>query len=499
MSYSGMRHCDEATFICRNRAHAALTMSIPSDPIHRTRYGRAHPEFLENPLWEEAASNEWSGYQLRQQLHQDGSSGDRHDFSDSSYRDSVPGPYWSWQRFGRTSTALPDGRMIHIAGEHEDAYDPDFCIYNDVAVDYTGGRREFYLYPKDVFPPTDFHTATLVDRHIILIGSLGYKDLRRIGATQILKLDTRTLKFEALDAGGECPGWVSRHNAEKIGDDVIRVVGGKLQTDEGYVDNKEVFDLDLRVMRWRRRKHGDLAMFPISADDYGRFRSPVYGSANPERSENPFWLEMAKRNWRPSRARLHFGDPSPPRQSASRLSREVAAGGSRERTGDTVWTAVRSDAGRVDLPDGRRLLIGGRVLDYGDEAADGWVYNDIVVTDDSGTPAIYAYPQSIFPLLTAWIAQVHADSVFIFGFADRDYQSEHMERLIVLRLDSGSFAISPLPVAEPSGFRLKLYPGCGVRSGSCIVFPNLRTTEEEPMLGIAFDMDKLSWSSPFPA
>jgi len=25
---------------------------------------------------------------------------------------------------------LPDGRLVSVGGEHEDYYDPDFCIYN---------------------------------------------------------------------------------------------------------------------------------------------------------------------------------------------------------------------------------------------------------------------------------------------------------------------------------------------------------------------------------
>ena len=68
-----------------------------------------------------------------------------------------------------------------IAGEHEDFYDPDFCIYNDVFVERARRPPGIYRYPKDVFPPTDFHTATLVGDEIILIGSLGYRDLRRAG------------------------------------------------------------------------------------------------------------------------------------------------------------------------------------------------------------------------------------------------------------------------------------------------------------------------------
>lgn len=40
------------------------------------------------------------------------------------------GPVWCFRRFGATRTELPDGRIVYIGGEHEDGYDPDFCIYN---------------------------------------------------------------------------------------------------------------------------------------------------------------------------------------------------------------------------------------------------------------------------------------------------------------------------------------------------------------------------------
>ena len=41
---------------------------------------------------------------------------------------------WNADRFGQSLTALPDGRFVQIGGEHEDGYDPDFFIYNDVIV-----------------------------------------------------------------------------------------------------------------------------------------------------------------------------------------------------------------------------------------------------------------------------------------------------------------------------------------------------------------------------
>lgn len=56
-------------------------------------------------------------------------------FKDESLED-MENPDWPFspvrcfQRFGSTVTVLPDGRLVHIGGEHEDEYDPDFCIYN---------------------------------------------------------------------------------------------------------------------------------------------------------------------------------------------------------------------------------------------------------------------------------------------------------------------------------------------------------------------------------
>ena len=78
--------------------------------------------------------------------------------------DYSAGPIWNFDRMGATRTPHPDGRMICIGGEHEDHYDPDFCIYNDVVVLDLDGSIAIYGYPNDLFPPTDFHTATLSRR-----------------------------------------------------------------------------------------------------------------------------------------------------------------------------------------------------------------------------------------------------------------------------------------------------------------------------------------------
>jgi hypothetical protein len=490
----------------------------PSSAQTRTRYGTAHPERAENELWETIIREGWSGYDVAQLA---GIKPDERcqDFSHSSYRDTTPGPCWSWQRFGRTSTLLPDGRVIHIAGEHEDSYDPDFCIYNDVIVEHPEGAWEIHLYPKDVFPPTDFHSATLIGDEILLIGSLGYRDMRRVGETQVLKLDTRTLRVEAIAAAGEGPGWISRHTAETLGDTAILVIGGNVQTPSGYEPNTGVFELDLTTMTWHRREHGDAGIFPIPDEIYRTSRNPRYGTANPERSKNPFWIEMARRRWSPRRARLHFGDFAPPEPRPAPLSdlgappelgtpeREVWMARISEalqrsklvRTiDDVIWTVVRDGAVNLALPDGRSLLIGGEVPDYGDDYADPWVYNDVVVSYPDGAIDILAYPEEVFPRFIGSIdGALHGDHVYVFGIVDRRRHPGRSRGPAVLRLDTRSYEITEPTVADPTAY-VNIHAGSSRRDGSRIVFPVTRQGNSDPELGIAFDLETLVWSAPFP-
>jgi len=203
-------------------------------------WGDHNPERMEQPFWQamiRAGINAYAAAQLIGRTRKD-------------Y------PVWCAQRFGQSLTLLPDGRAIQIGGEHEDSYDSDFCIYNDVFVHHADGRIDIFCYPEDVFPPTDFHTATLIDGSIYIIGGVGYRGSRRFGETPVYRLDTDTLQIRQIETTGEAPGWISRHRAVLSSPNEIRVWGGKIAADAGktesYDDNQGAWVFDVRSRRWRR-------------------------------------------------------------------------------------------------------------------------------------------------------------------------------------------------------------------------------------------------------
>jgi hypothetical protein len=147
-------------------------------------------------------------------------------------------------------------RAIQIGGEHEDFYDQDFCIYNDVFVHEKDGSIAVYGYPESVFPPTDFHTATLMGEFIYVIGSAGYAEHRQIGTTLVYRLHIHTRSMERLDTLGEAPGSIYKHRALAMSPHEIRVWGGKTITKNGsddvHEDNRATFVLDVSTLVWRR-------------------------------------------------------------------------------------------------------------------------------------------------------------------------------------------------------------------------------------------------------
>lgn len=203
------------------------------------RFGDENPTPMNNSVWEWLVHTKHSAYTATQI------------FGDPLSIDAGPG--WCFARFGQSCTTLPDGRKVYIAGEHEDFYDPDFYIYNDVIVESVDGSIDIFGYPKKCFPPTDFHSATLVGTEIIIIGNLGYSDERQPGLTQVLALDTNTFVIRQMPTLGDMPGWIHSHNAVLSNDgNSIMVSGGKIYrgSEQVLIENNSDWKLNLTSGQW---------------------------------------------------------------------------------------------------------------------------------------------------------------------------------------------------------------------------------------------------------
>lgn len=210
------------------------------------RFSTTNPQRMNNPFWDDMIRSGKNAYLAREHFQ------DKKDFN-------KPGAVWCFNRFGSSLTKLPDGRYVQVGGEHEDYYDPDFYIYNDVVVHDGQGNFEIYGYPQAAFPPTDFHSATLVKDEIYLIGCLGYTEQRVTGQTPVYRLKTDTWQIEKLETTGTNPGWIFRHRANYDPQrNVIRVEGGtqQLATPAGesdQVENSNVYELDLTTLKWQKQ------------------------------------------------------------------------------------------------------------------------------------------------------------------------------------------------------------------------------------------------------
>ena len=147
---------------------------------------------------------------------------------------------------------LDDGRIIEIGGEHEDSYMPEFCIYNDVAVFYPDKRIEIYGYPKDIFPPTDSHTATLIGDNIYIIGNLGYLEARKYDTTPIYKLSIKDYSIQEIETKGKMPKWIHGHKASYDGVNSIIISGGTILQEKDWLENRESFVLNLEILEWKK-------------------------------------------------------------------------------------------------------------------------------------------------------------------------------------------------------------------------------------------------------
>jgi ankyrin repeat protein len=203
------------------------------------RFGTANPQKMEFPFWTEMVKRGVNAYQARVRFEDTGNPQDA--------------AVWCYDRFGKSITELPDGRFIEVGGEHEDYYDSNFCIYNEVFIHDGLGNFDIYGYPESVFPPTDFHSATLVGDYIYIIGRLGYPEQRRHRETPVYRLHIHTLAIEKVKTSGKNPGWISDHKAiYRLESNEIHVSGGKITTRKDYRDNPDDYVLNLNNHKWYR-------------------------------------------------------------------------------------------------------------------------------------------------------------------------------------------------------------------------------------------------------
>lgn len=189
-----------------------------------------NPTNLTNPYWQWVIKHQLSPYDILDIIPNiNPKLAEKRHFDEKSPTDKLP-PLWSFQRMGQSRTLLPDGREILIGGEFDDFYDPNFCIFNDVVVKHPTGEIEIFGYPSHVFPPTDFHTATLIGDEIFIIGCMGYSDARFYEQTPIFKLNIHSFKMERVASRNHI-GWINKHSATAKDGQIIIKAGRVLDNE----------------------------------------------------------------------------------------------------------------------------------------------------------------------------------------------------------------------------------------------------------------------------
>ena len=223
----------------------------------KRRYGTSNPEVIKDPFMEFMVRTRDEPFFLRE----------RYGFGASGYcstsAEKDETAIWSFLRIGG-STTLYEGRYrVHIGGEHDDWYDPDFLIYNDVIVEDDKSNVWIYSYPRDVLPPIDFHTATLLEtshrlslpcdfgESILIIGGLGYVADREFWRTPVYLLRLWEMSIKLLETSGDEPGWIYAHHAVLKDDGSVLVVDGEVLDENGkFQKNERMFSLNLWDMKW---------------------------------------------------------------------------------------------------------------------------------------------------------------------------------------------------------------------------------------------------------
>lgn len=223
------------------------------------RYGETNPTRMDNKVWEWLIRSKKTGYHATKHLNEPSA--------------LYEGPTWCFNRFGQSETKLPDGRTVFIAGEHEDDYDPDFYIYNDVVVLNPDNSIEIYGYPEAIFPPTDNHSATLVNNTIVIIGNLSYPEKRIIGETQVYLLNLADFSINKVNTHGNSPGWLYENIALLSSDQQsITIEKGTIYQgqERPCAENIDVWQLNLADWSWQRLTDRKWIRWEIKRSDHTR-------------------------------------------------------------------------------------------------------------------------------------------------------------------------------------------------------------------------------------
>ncbi|MDO4250383.1 MAG: hypothetical protein Q4C68_02615, partial [Moraxella sp.] len=155
-----------------------------------------------------------------------------------------------------SQTLLPNGCVVLIGGEYEDFYDPQFAIYNDIIVIDPKGGVKVYAYPKDIFPPTDFHSAVLIGDAIWVIGGLGYIQDRQYDKTLIYKINIHNFEITKVDAINDI-GLIHHHIADVDNHQILVKEGEILVNIHPLIDgefsykNMNTWAFDTKNLIWK--------------------------------------------------------------------------------------------------------------------------------------------------------------------------------------------------------------------------------------------------------
>jgi len=228
-------------------------------------FGTSNPHNLTNRFWTFAIRHGGSSHGLNQDL--------------NGPDEDKAGPCFSFQRYGAAQLTLNDGRRVHIGGAHEDFYDPGFCIYNDVVV-IDGDTITIYGYPEEVFPPTDYATATQVGDEIWIIGNLGYQERRCDGPAQVRVLNIHDWSIRTAHCTGDDPGSIWGHRCERSSDGrQLLISGGQRHCELVGLEaqsliNPNLYVLELATSTWAGfHRDGDCQQWLFTPNDQGNLNA----------------------------------------------------------------------------------------------------------------------------------------------------------------------------------------------------------------------------------